>query len=268
MPKFKVGDQVRYFPPAEKGRYLYGQIGVIDRVGKNSSGIIGYHLDIERNPLILCFDDELELVKPKFVVNEYRFNKFVMHCKTLEESKTFCKYLDSVGRKWESGERYTENSRYYSYSGRTCYNFNEGKIGHTGYYERSNYTVLEFEDFDWSDFEMKKEFTKKDLKSGDLVKRRNGDDCIVCVESDLLMHPTLGGYKLSNIRDDLTNIFNSTNDIVSVRRCSGDPEHWSFDAFDRKLGTLVYEHKEVEEMTLEEVCNALGKEVKIVKEHK
>jgi hypothetical protein len=38
-----------------------------------------------------------------------------------------------------------------------------------------------------------------------------------------------------------------------------------FNAFEHNYGTLVYERKEVEEMTLEEVCKALGKEIKIVK---
>jgi hypothetical protein len=42
-------------------------------------------------------------------------------------------------------------------------------------------------------------------------------------------------------------------------------EDMSFDAFEKKLGRLVYEREETVEMTIEEVCKALGKNVKIVK---
>lgn len=35
----------------------------------------------------------------KFNINKYEGN-YAMHCKTEEEAKIFCRYLDSVGRKW------------------------------------------------------------------------------------------------------------------------------------------------------------------------
>lgn len=41
----------------------------------------------------------------KFNINKYEGN-YAMHCKTEEEAKIFCRYLDSVGRRWADGTSY------------------------------------------------------------------------------------------------------------------------------------------------------------------
>jgi hypothetical protein len=67
---------------------------------------------------------------------------------------------------------------------------------------------------------------------------------------------------------NLTSAFLDSDDIMEVRRARVG-NHCTFNAFDKFYAAnteLVYERKEVEEMTLEEVCKALGKEIKIVKE--
>ena len=69
---------------------------------------------------------------------------------------------------------------------------------------------------------------------------------------------------LESITNDLLATYNYDADIIAVRRLSDTC--CAFKAFEHKYGTLVYERKEVEEMTLAEVCEALGKEIKIVKE--
>ena len=38
----------------------------------------------------------------KFNIDNYK-GKYVMHCKTEEEAKIFCKYLHSIGRMWNNG---------------------------------------------------------------------------------------------------------------------------------------------------------------------
>jgi hypothetical protein len=53
-------------------------------------------------------------------------------------------------------------------------------------------------------------------------------------------------------------------DIVAVRRPKYKRD-CQFSAFDDDMGTLIYERQEVEEMTLEQVCKLLGKEIKIIK---
>ena len=186
----------------------------------------------------------------KFDINNYK-GKYVMHCKTEEEARDFCNYLHSVGRRWYSGKSYLDTEFYYDDK---VYYFNEGACGHV---RLSTYTILE-----WSDF-MNKEFTKADLKTGDVILHENGKTEIVNRELGMLITP-VGWNDLNYVRDDLTDDISKAYDIVAVRR-PHDKADCVFHAFKNSLGTLVYERKEVEEMTLEEVCQALGKEIKIIK---
>lgn len=195
----------------------------------------------------------------KFDINNYKGMYYVMHCKTEEEAREFCNYLHSVGRKWCSGKSYIGLTNYRENKEKTAYNFNNDSYADTSWYENMGYTILEFSDFDWS-----KEFTKADLKTGDVVLRRGGDTEIVNRELEMLIRKE--GYNdLDVIRDDLTSAYLTPQlDIVAVRRPI-DKADCVFDAFKYKRGTLVYERKEVEEMTLEQVCKLLGKEIKIIK---
>jgi hypothetical protein len=194
----------------------------------------------------------------KFNINDYK-GKYVMHCKTEEEAKDFLAHLDSTGRKWNSDISYLTYTHWEDNQPDTVYYFNEGQCGSMNYAKRLNYTILEWEDF------MNKEFTKADLKTGDVVQLRNGE--IGIVNGDLGTIVMRDAFcNLKGFHDDLTReVFDTVaHDIVAVRR----PEsayHCQFCAFEKKYGALVYERKEVEEMTLAEVCRLLGKEIKIVK---
>lgn len=192
----------------------------------------------------------------KFDINNYK-GKYAMHCKTEEEARDFCNYLHSVGRKWRRNASYLGGTCYYYYETNTAYYFNKGTFGCTYVAELNNYTILE-----WSDF-MNNEFTKADLKTGDVILRENGKTEIVNRELGMLITP-VGWNDLNYVRDDLTDDMSKSYDIVAVRR-PNDKADCVFHAFNDELGTLVYERKEVEEMTLEEVCKALGKEIKIIK---
>jgi hypothetical protein len=190
----------------------------------------------------------------KFDIDNYR-GAYVMHCKTEEEAKDFCEYLNSIGRTWCDGGSYKKSYCYYEHGNKTAYNFNGGSYSNVEKYLKWGYKILE-----WSDF---MEFTKADLKTGDVVKYRSGDVEIVNRELEMLISKT-GWDDLDSIQDDLTSRINPRYDIIAVRR----PEIKSdcqFGAFDNEWGTLVYERKEVEEMTLAQVCKLLGKEIKIVK---
>ena len=112
---------------------------------------------------------------------------------------------------------------------------------------------------------MDKEFTKDDLKTGDLVMHRNGGIRIVIKDARMIIGIIPGEwFYFSMFDDDLNHILDHEFDIIAVRRPTYISE-LSFDAFDKKLGELVYERDETVEMTIEEVCKALGKNVKIVK---
>lgn len=73
----------------------------------------------------------------------------VMHCKTEEEARDFCEYLDSIGRKWCSKVRYTEKLSWRTYRERTCYCFNRGTFCELGYFLREGYKILEWSDFSY-----------------------------------------------------------------------------------------------------------------------
>ena len=199
--------------------------------------------------------------KPKFNIENYR-GSCVMHVTTEEQDKIFREYLHSLGRHWSLGQSYINTTYFVKYKENTCYEFNRDKFCSLTHYLNISYRILEFDDFDWSDF-MKKEFTKADLKNGDFVKLRDGSIGIALVDIGAI---TFGHQVccLDNIRHDLTNSVNRDCDIMAVRRPTTRLS-CTIDIFDAKRGTLVYERKEVEEMTLEEVCKALGKEIKIVK---
>ena len=195
-----------------------------------------------------------------FDINDYK-GRYVMHCTTEEEARDFCNYLHKIGRCWTIRDSYVKKTNYEVYQENTVYYFNKGTFGNAYAAELHEYKILE-----WSDF-MNKEFTKEDLKTGDVVLRRNGKVEIVNRELETFI-TQYHWCDLDDINDDLTYCINSGNskyDIIAVRRPCKKSD-CRFEAFNCELGILVYERKEVEEMTLEEICKALGKEVKIVKE--
>lgn len=189
----------------------------------------------------------------KFNINDYK-GKYVMHCKTKSEAKNFCAYLDSVGRTWCSGGHYTDCNNYDHYRENTVYYFNEGTYCDISEARERNYTILE-----WKNFMI---FTKADLQTGDVILRRDGTTEIY--NGELGMFITKDGWNdLDHERNDLTDLISSEFDIIAVRRPHNKFD-CVFDAFVKERGELVYERKEVEEMTLAEVCKLLGKEIKII----
>lgn len=197
----------------------------------------------------------------KFDINAYK-GKYVMHCKTEEEAKDFLKVLDSLGLKWCDGMSYLKQNMWKCYKEDTCYYFARGRWSCLEYFKESNYTILE-----WSDF-MSGKFTKSDLRNGDVILRRKGDVEIVCLETGTFIRQTSGWNNLSDINEDLTSKLGCycsmpDYDIIAVRRPT-KPGDCRFSAFDEKAGELIYDRGK--EMTLEEVCKALGREIKIVKE--
>lgn len=194
----------------------------------------------------------------RFNIDNYK-GKYVMHCETEDEAITFCNYLDSIGKRWTSGSRYTEYTCHYINRENTVYYFNADEYGSLLGAEEDNYTILEFSDFDWS-----KGFTKADLKTGDVVLRRCGDTEIVNGELGMFICRSGGWNDLDDLNNDLTHRFDKDFDIIEIRRPK-EKHECCFVAFTYKRGTLVYERKEPEEMTLEQVCKLLGKEIKIIK---
>ena len=194
----------------------------------------------------------------KFDINNYK-GKYVMHCKTKEEARSFCDYLYENGKTWVGGQSYQDRTYWDCYKETTAYNFNDGGYSPVSYYTRENYTILE-----WSDF-TNEPFTKADLKTGDVILRRDGDIEIVIKEFESFLRSDSGYNSFDGITDDLTSIHSTSRDIVAIRRPRYDSD-CVFSAFEWEYGTLIYdrEREETEEMTLAEVCKLLGKNIKII----
>lgn len=186
-----------------------------------------------------------------FNIDDYR-GKYVMHCESEEEAKDFCKYLNNIGKKWCNGESYLNQTNWKHYRNEICYNFNYGFVCSKGFYITNHYTILE-----WSDF-MKNKFTKSDLKTGDVVLRRNGLVEIVFLETESLINK--GGFNLlSKVEEDLTaekDLCSKNWDIMAVRRPQ-EPGDCVFLAFDHKFGKLVYDREKDEEIKKEDVETAI-----------
>lgn len=104
----------------------------------------------------------------KFNINKYMGN-YAMHCKTKEEAKIFCRYLDSVGRRWADGTSYMSMTNW-NYGPDTCYTFNSGTYCKKTYFlTRNYYTILEFSDFEWDN---------KNTKRKPVIIYQNGQDVI------------------------------------------------------------------------------------------
>ena len=111
---------------------------------------------------------------------------------------------------------------------------------------------------------MNRGFTKADLKPGDVIKFRGGLVGMVIGVPNMIVTQN-GCYNLKFTNDDLTNRCGYEDyDIVEVRHPRTKSEY-QFNIIKYQYGDLVYERKEAEEITLEEVCKLLGKEIKIVK---
>lgn len=97
-------------------------------------------------------EEKLEAVnrKKKFRLEDYSGN-YVMHCSTDKMVETFLKFLHKHGKSWRTWGSYLEETYFECYKENTCYLFNEGMFADLECAEENNYTVLEFNDFDWSD---------------------------------------------------------------------------------------------------------------------
>lgn len=105
------------------------------------------------------------------------------------------------------------------------------------------------------------EFTKADLKEFDIVEFKNGNKTLV-INDIILGELSIGGFDLISWTDDLRDKYTDKYDIMKIYRSTDsiptDRSKWN------DL-PVVYERTEVKEMTIEEISEALGYEVKVVK---
>ena len=194
----------------------------------------------------------------KFDFDKYK-GKYVMHCKTEEEAKEFCKVMHDAGMKWSSGNSYASDTSWYIYGEGTAYKFNRGMYGTIEFYQDGGYTILE-----WSDFRKEKEMTKKELKTGMVVEYRDGDKRMVLLGNqvgDVLICGT-GWEDLDNYRDDLCHNHHEQLDIVAVY----EPHHKrEMNPLCWKEQKCIWRRSEVKEVTLSEIAEKFGVSVESIR---
>lgn len=90
--------------------------------------------------------------KQKFNIEDYNKRDYVMHCNTQEKADIFCEYLYSIGKPGCSEDERLEARMWDTFKNNTCYNFNTDAYADIYWYKKNGYTILEFDDFDWSAF--------------------------------------------------------------------------------------------------------------------
>lgn len=183
-------------------------------------------------------------------------NRIVVHCKTEEEAKDFCRQMHEQGMKWCSGGSYLENTNYNVCNKGTCY-YGNGEYSSRVFAEKYNYKILE-----WSDY-MQRKFTKSDLKDGMVVKYRDGSKRMVIKDYFI----GVDGYlEQRSIQEDLTHRNFKGLDIVCVY------ETKDYGRFEDMLSDnnliAIWERKEPKKMTVEEMRQKLeeltGEEIEVM----
>lgn len=185
-------------------------------------------------------------------------NRIVVHCKTEEEAKDFCKQMHEQGMKWCNGESYLKNTNYNVRNKGTCY-YGNGEYSSRVFAEKYNYKILE-----WSDY-TNKEFTKADLKDGMVVEQRDGNMYLVLAGMAVRKSKrnSIVGYT-----DDLKWKGYTGGDIVKVYRITPKSLGCIEDVFIKNNLELIWERTEPKKMTVEEMREKLeeltGEEIEVM----
>lgn len=188
-------------------------------------------------------------------------NKIVMHCKTEEEAKDFCRQMHGQRMKWRNGESYLKNTNYDMHNEGTCY-YGDGEWSSLDIAKNYNYKILE-----WSDY-MQKEFTKSDLKDGMVVEYRRKDYGKRMVVGNMLIGEE-GSHRLEAYENDLTQGYaESQLSIIRVYKIKNE-RNFKHIMHDDNL-ELIWERKKLKKMTVEEMRKKLeeltGEEIEVVQE--
>lgn len=90
-----------------------------------------------------------------FEIEKYHGIYDAMHCNTEEKANAFLTFLLNTGHPlWKSHkENIEDNNNYSRYKEKTCYAFNDHTYCYIDYFFDKGSLVLEFDDFEWPNFE-------------------------------------------------------------------------------------------------------------------
>ena len=166
----------------------------------------------------------------KYWIKDLNENQ-VIHAPTKKIAKKLCKKFDILGLIWRSGDPYPGNLRWDEYRAETCYLPSKGQLCDLSYFAQEGYEILTIDQL-------------LDFQSNEYPK---------------VMEVSEDG--------------NSWHKRVVFMEKNGKFLAWaaaeSIEEAEHKVHTCVWEFAreidEPEEMTLEEVCKELGREIKIIK---
>lgn len=196
------------------------------------------------------------------------WNKFIngelyVDLNSKEEMMDFLNQCADRGLRWASGDKANEGATVRYSQGRMIVVYQECSYSSDG---RALFFVesepLNKKIIKWSDYMKRKNFTKADFESGMVVECRNGERYLVL--KDKLLNSA--HWKcISDYTAEMKECAKGTRpyDIMKVYDTIGVTNLVNVFIDDSLI--LIWERQEVEEMTLEEVCKLLGKEIKIVK---
>lgn len=182
----------------------------------------------------------------------------VVHCKTEEEANKVLELANKVGYHWWNTSLKLIN--FYNHYSVTCYNITQGTFYNRNFYEQRNYKIITAQEFInlVNEEDMKKEFTKNDLKSGMVVETRG------CGKQYLVLNNLLISCNSSLDLDDYSeNLIHKNckfSDIISIYEfdCNG----W-YAGLENGIcyGKLIWERKEIKHFTKEDIAKMINMNV-------
>ena len=203
--------------------------------------------------------------------------KFGMLCRTEDEAKIFCNYLDSLSKQWLSTMSYAAET--YWDNEPIIYYFNcDTHKPLSKLMRESNDIILTFSDFDWSLHQHSNPtytFQLADLKDGQIVKVRSGEKYIKI--KDYFIN-SVKGIRISYYTQFLNSAVDRNNDIIAVYELKTDDfsHSYTYASLDTLLLNIcsenkylisVWERGENEkpiELTIDSLEDYFGHHIKIV----
>lgn len=92
----------------------------------------------------------------------------IMICDTREQSDRFREFMHKNGFKWAAGQSYEQLDYFDQCLSGIGYAFIEGTYESKHYFTSTSYHILNFEDFDWEDYEEHLDISDEDASKIDL----------------------------------------------------------------------------------------------------